>query len=211
MSSSTPLILTGSTLHQLRQEVKLNARECFYCNCAVSAKTVTIDHVVPKSKGGQNSYNNVVASCSVCNTRKSSYQSFLTLRWTNPEDSLQITKSDIMSLCCAKEKLDLYQIINSYLILNQPEKAYLVMKYFMDRSEKNSNVNVKFLANLKNYHNLNHKRRKDRVLNRIHSIVDYAEKYLANFEDKMHLFEFKYFIDGEVYTDIPYFSLNLIK
>jgi 5-methylcytosine-specific restriction endonuclease McrA len=40
--------------------------------CAYCGKTAnTIDHIVPKSKGGENSYQNCVASCMKCNSHKS--------------------------------------------------------------------------------------------------------------------------------------------
>ena len=31
---------------------------------------MTIDHIVPKNKGGRDSWSNLVAACSKCNTRK---------------------------------------------------------------------------------------------------------------------------------------------
>ncbi|KAL4420238.1 hypothetical protein ABPG77_011062 [Micractinium sp. CCAP 211/92] len=40
---------------------------CQYCG---SAKNLTIDHVVPQSKGGRNTWENLVACCSTCNSRK---------------------------------------------------------------------------------------------------------------------------------------------
>ena len=41
--------------------------ECVYCG---SKKSLTIDHVIPKSKGGDNSWNNLVTCCSPCNRIK---------------------------------------------------------------------------------------------------------------------------------------------
>jgi CRISPR/Cas system Type II protein with McrA/HNH and RuvC-like nuclease domain len=41
--------------------------ECVYCG---SKKTLTIDHVIPKSKGGSNSWENLVTSCFKCNLKK---------------------------------------------------------------------------------------------------------------------------------------------
>ena len=41
--------------------------ECVYCG---SKKTLTIDHVIPKSKGGKNSWENLVTSCFKCNLKK---------------------------------------------------------------------------------------------------------------------------------------------
>jgi 5-methylcytosine-specific restriction endonuclease McrA len=40
---------------------------CQYCG---SQKRLTIDHVVPKSRGGQDTWENMVVACSSCNTKK---------------------------------------------------------------------------------------------------------------------------------------------
>ncbi|GFG75291.1 HNH endonuclease [Mycobacterium botniense] len=39
---------------------------CVYCG----AKADTVDHVIPRSRGGDHSWENCVASCSTCNHRK---------------------------------------------------------------------------------------------------------------------------------------------
>jgi len=41
--------------------------ECVYCG---SKKSLTIDHVIPKSKGGDNSWHNMVTCCNQCNFKK---------------------------------------------------------------------------------------------------------------------------------------------
>lgn len=41
--------------------------ECQYCG---QGGTLTVDHVIPRSKGGGTSWENVVASCAPCNRRK---------------------------------------------------------------------------------------------------------------------------------------------
>ena len=43
---------------------------CQYCNTLVSIKDFTLDHVVPRTKGGTTVWNNVVTCCSTCNSRK---------------------------------------------------------------------------------------------------------------------------------------------
>ena len=61
-----------------RREVKFNRRNvlardenrCQYCGKRFSLAQLSIDHVVPKSRGGKSSWLNVVAACSPCNTRK---------------------------------------------------------------------------------------------------------------------------------------------
>jgi 5-methylcytosine-specific restriction endonuclease McrA len=41
---------------------------CQYCG---SRKHLTLDHVIPRSKGGQHTWENVVTACAPCNGRKS--------------------------------------------------------------------------------------------------------------------------------------------
>lgn len=43
---------------------------CQYCGDFGSAENLTFDHVVPRSKGGQTTWMNVVAACTGCNLRK---------------------------------------------------------------------------------------------------------------------------------------------
>ena len=43
-----------------------DGHRCQYCG----TKADTIDHVIPRSKGGPHAWDNVVASCRPCNTRK---------------------------------------------------------------------------------------------------------------------------------------------
>jgi 5-methylcytosine-specific restriction endonuclease McrA len=43
---------------------------CQYCLKVVSGKQVTIDHIIPKSRGGSTSWHNCVTACQDCNTHK---------------------------------------------------------------------------------------------------------------------------------------------
>jgi len=43
---------------------------CQYCGQSFAVHDLTFDHVIPKSKGGQTTWGNVVAACSPCNLRK---------------------------------------------------------------------------------------------------------------------------------------------
>jgi len=44
--------------------------KCQYCLIQVTIKSGTIDHVIPRSKGGMHSWENVVLACSKCNQKK---------------------------------------------------------------------------------------------------------------------------------------------
>src|SRR5256714_2730656 len=46
------------------------ARDNWTCQYCGSRSNLTVDHVVPKSKGGSSSWDNIVASCAPCNRRK---------------------------------------------------------------------------------------------------------------------------------------------
>lgn len=43
---------------------------CLYCGRKMPASELTIDHVIPRAKGGRTSWDNVVTCCRRCNTRK---------------------------------------------------------------------------------------------------------------------------------------------
>lgn len=46
---------------------KRDNHECVYCG---SCKNLTIDHVIPQSKGGKDSWDNLVTACRSCNAEK---------------------------------------------------------------------------------------------------------------------------------------------
>ncbi len=46
---------------------KRDNNSCQYCG---STRHLTIDHVIPKSKGGSEEWTNLVVACSTCNTKK---------------------------------------------------------------------------------------------------------------------------------------------
>ena len=46
------------------------ARDAWTCQYCGARSNLTVDHVIPKSKGGASSWENIVASCAPCNRRK---------------------------------------------------------------------------------------------------------------------------------------------
>src|SRR5213082_38074 len=46
------------------------ARDSWTCQYCGARSNLTVDHVIPKSKGGASSWENIVASCAPCNRRK---------------------------------------------------------------------------------------------------------------------------------------------
>ena len=59
-----------SAILSRRNLVLRDGGKCQYCGVNVSLKTSTIDHVVPKSRGGKHSWENVVLACAKCNQKK---------------------------------------------------------------------------------------------------------------------------------------------
>lgn len=48
----------------------VNNGVCHYCNGAFEADLITMDHVVPLSRGGKSTKGNIVPACKDCNTKK---------------------------------------------------------------------------------------------------------------------------------------------
>lgn len=43
---------------------------CVYCGKRIETSNISIDHVIPKSKGGKSDFNNCVLACIPCNNKK---------------------------------------------------------------------------------------------------------------------------------------------
>jgi 5-methylcytosine-specific restriction endonuclease McrA len=54
-----------------RKSIMLRDRyTCQYCNGAFETKKLTLDHVIPRSRSGGSTWENLVACCYTCNNRK---------------------------------------------------------------------------------------------------------------------------------------------
>ncbi len=61
-----------------RQSVKFNRRNiyardrsiCQYCGRSFPTSELSLDHVIPRSRGGKTTWENIVCSCIACNSRK---------------------------------------------------------------------------------------------------------------------------------------------
>lgn len=64
-----------------RRQYAINVTNCHYCGCNLNEATATVDHFVPRSSGGTNEPDNLVAACLTCNTTKKdhSIEGFRTL------------------------------------------------------------------------------------------------------------------------------------
>ena len=54
-----------------RKNILLRDRNtCQYCSVVLPASELTLDHVIPRSRGGNSTWENLVACCHACNRRK---------------------------------------------------------------------------------------------------------------------------------------------
>lgn len=63
-------VLNTLTTHEWREILEKSEGRCFYCKKEVGVESLGPDHVVPLSKGGPNSVDNIVAACFMCNCKK---------------------------------------------------------------------------------------------------------------------------------------------
>jgi 5-methylcytosine-specific restriction enzyme A len=64
---------------------------CYYCGNRFPSKELTMDHIVPISKGGRTTKGNVVVCCKTCNTEK---KSKLLMEWDKYLNGNKLTHSD---------------------------------------------------------------------------------------------------------------------
>lgn len=72
------IILLRSFNGFIRKEVRFSRRNiferdkqrCQYCGYRLSRSELTIDHVIPQSKGGKDTWENLVLACVKCNVKK---------------------------------------------------------------------------------------------------------------------------------------------
>lgn len=58
---------------------------CYYCHREVGREQLTMEHVVPLSRGGKSKKGNIVPACKDCNNKK---KSMLPLEWEEYLESL---------------------------------------------------------------------------------------------------------------------------
>jgi 5-methylcytosine-specific restriction endonuclease McrA len=60
----------GKIIYSKRLVLERDDYLCQYCGMQLCRETATIDHVIPRSRGGKSTFINTVAACSPCNKKK---------------------------------------------------------------------------------------------------------------------------------------------
>jgi hypothetical protein len=55
---------------RLKRKLREQFGRCYYCHQPIDSGSATEDHKMPKSRGGQDIYENIVAACWPCNHQK---------------------------------------------------------------------------------------------------------------------------------------------
>jgi 5-methylcytosine-specific restriction endonuclease McrA len=66
---------------------------CQYCKQMFSNKELTLDHVIPKSKGGKTEWTNIVTACKKCNNVKANHTHVKPYKTPRKPDFYQLYKS----------------------------------------------------------------------------------------------------------------------
>jgi len=81
---------------------KRDNHECVYCG---AKKDLTLDHVLPKSRGGGNEWTNLVTSCFKCNLKKGN---------KTPDEAKMIMKNKPYAPTLINENVGMQQIWDDY-------------------------------------------------------------------------------------------------
>ena len=65
---------------------------CYYCGSNVGPKNLTMDHIVPLSRGGKSKKGNIVPACKECNNKK---KYLLPIEWAEYLNSLKDDESSV--------------------------------------------------------------------------------------------------------------------
>lgn len=74
---------------------KIREGVCHYCGKKVGVKNLTMDHVIPLSRGGKSLKGNIVPSCKECNNKK---KYLIPLEWDEYLNRLSVSDQESDSL-----------------------------------------------------------------------------------------------------------------
>jgi CRISPR/Cas system Type II protein with McrA/HNH and RuvC-like nuclease domain len=88
--------------------------QCVYCNTSVTEALLTLDHVDPRSHGGDNANNNLVTACVSCNNKRGNRDislwcadvaQYTNETWETVESRVQSSQSKSINIGLAKALL----------------------------------------------------------------------------------------------------------
>jgi len=86
-------------IHFSRRTIyKRDANTCQYCGCMPGTEELTIDHVLPRSRGGKTTWENCVLACVGCNSKKADRtpeEAYMKLRKQPKKPMIPLFKGDI--------------------------------------------------------------------------------------------------------------------
>lgn len=154
------LIIVGrisfeTLMYDLIKKINTNKR-CFYCNCKLSKKSVTIDHKIPVSFGGITIPPNTVLACKSCNEQKSNLTSeqYLVLKNVINEkpESKKETLNDLLNQNEIKLEKYGYSLPLSWITF---QKRFRIMaEVYLGDDEYKGKRYKKIKAFYKKYHHL---------------------------------------------------------
>ncbi len=68
---------------------KIRRGICYYCGAKVGSKNLTMDHVIPLSRGGKSTRDNIVPACKQCNAKK---KNLLPVEWEEYLEKIRNTR-----------------------------------------------------------------------------------------------------------------------
>ena len=71
---------------------KIQGGLCYYCHREVGREQLTMEHVVPLSRGGKSKKGNIVPACKECNNKK---RSMLPIEWEEYLRTLDMNSGNI--------------------------------------------------------------------------------------------------------------------
>jgi len=70
---------------------KTSSGACYYCDRKVGFKELTMDHIIPLSRGGSSTKDNLVPCCKACNNKK---KNSLPVEWEDYMNHLETKKAE---------------------------------------------------------------------------------------------------------------------
>lgn len=132
---------------KIRKSLLEQQPNCVYCNCKLSEdhnslNYATLEHIVPQSKMGKHSVENLTLACPTCNSMRSSLDTFIGFQFKDSDSPSFKYKEDVnkvLQIINLQRNLKNYQKIIS--LVNNPE---ILLNYL------NSNKTIKFINHILN-------------------------------------------------------------